>query len=124
MAPPPPPPPPIIHKTYAFLLAALPSPWEPDRTLCQWTAVLVVAATVFAFQFIRRGQPDAIKKERERRRDLLKRRMCALHEYVKAEEAKPEGKRKAPEASRVKELLWDHVHTCRTTATLNAAEDG
>merc|ERR1719181_1867447 len=83
----------------------MPSPWEPAETLSQWTAVLTVIATVWCFHFIRRRKPDAIVREEERKRDMLLSQMEAILEYNEGEQAKAADKQKAPEASRLRDLL-------------------
>ena len=101
----------------------LPSLWEPADTPSQWMAVLIVVATVWCTHFIQRRKPNAIVQEEERKRDMVLSQMEVLLEYTEAEEAKTIDRQKPPEASRVRDLLWDKVHACRTTAFGIAADN-
>lgn len=94
----------------------IPSIWEPAATLEAWAAVLCVAFSVWAFHFIQRQKPDAIRKEQERKRDYILALMKAVIEYSDQESTKPESERTLPEASRLFTLLYDDVHGCRTLA--------
>ena len=98
-----------------FVASLVPSLFKPADTLPQWTAWLVVGFTVWFFHFVCTRKPDAIRQEEARRRKNILDMMQAVVAYVDAEDAKPEDTRKLPELCRVRDLLWDKTHDCRTT---------